>query len=145
MGDAVYHIYSPHTGNPGQPKYGHHQSPLPAMSEFHRVTYWVSVHEGLLTDADTTQRQLHHQGPHQHGGVGALWNSLQTAQHVRACPFQVAPVCHPGSWRMVSASSKQLVWSVSFLCSSAGFLLYLRDSPLSLLVFCFIILFYRGP
>ena len=99
-----------------------------AMS-FIRVTF-RNMSETLLIEAEMTQRQQYHQSPSQHGqqltkagkdledtaqpaGSSTGWRVALPSDLVGLNLLQVS--------RLISASSRQLVWSQSRLCSLACF------------------------
>lgn len=64
LGRHNIRICSPQTGSPQQTKVWTHWTPAWCAVSFTAVTY-RTVDEGLLTGAEITQKQLHHQGlPH---------------------------------------------------------------------------------
>jgi hypothetical protein len=87
------------------------------------VTYKIRD-EGLLTEAEMTRRQIYHQSQSQHPGrviahrAGKSDHSAQVCRRLKnlKCVFSDASE-RTDIQEMVSASSGQLVWSESFLCS----------------------------
>lgn len=78
---------------------------------FIKITY-RNVGDGLLRGAEMTQRQLPHQRPPSIGDspqnleAGSTLHSLQSAQQVGQCPFQVTDLNLFQAARLASASSR---------------------------------------